>query len=436
MDGSITQYCNTCKELAGFYCNGCNRIFCQSHADKHQQSFYEQLDWITVDHDDLVYKLNNTCSIMQRKDPSRLIIDKWEEESIKHIRATANEARHALNDAIRTHISDLKEKLKLLTAKLNDACENRDNTFDERHIQQWTTELHDIKQEFITTPTFTVRIHGNKPVVMPVIQIQPNDTNESSSTRQQHDSFGLVPIKSSTNPFEALYDNTNQVKTIPSTSIDHISNTLLQKDDRFYFTSNHVKILDNGQIIIHDSTKKDASIRGFNEYSQGEHKLFFRIEHMTSNEWIFFGIISKHASFDEKAYMDPSVYGWTGYNNVYINGKSMPVLNGYLSDMQVNDFVELTIDCDHQTLYLWHSRQKYKNKLPVDIRTCPFPWQFLISCHNTTDSVRILPLSIGSIIKREQDKLTNDMKIKEIELKNGEDCLPCPPRINKVQSVR
>jgi hypothetical protein len=189
--------------------------------------------------------------------------------------------------------------------------------------------------------------------------------------------------------------------------------------DQFVFSSKHIKILDNGQLILHDSTTSDGSIRGLHEYSRGKHQLYFRIEYMSSNPWIFFGIISKSASFDQKAYLNSSAHGWTGYNNVYINGKSMPVVNGYLNDMKVNDLVELTIDCNNQTIILWHSRQTYKTKLPIDIQACPFPWQFIITCRNSHDSVRLLPLSMSSMIKREQDKLTNDMKIKEIALKNN-----------------
>jgi len=402
MDQTIIKYCNLCKELAGFYCNGCNKIFCQNHADKHRQSFYDQLDWLAVDHDDLVDTLDNTSSIEQINYQSRKIIDKWEEESIKYIQKTANEARRALIDAIKTHINDTKEKLKLLTEKFNAICHNNNILFDERNLKQWATELRNLKHEFLTSPKFTVRVHGNKPVVMPIIKIQPDPMDQNFSNEpQQQNSSGIVPIKHSTIRSESLYSNTKQEET------DHNSNLLLENDDRFYLSTDHVKILDNGQVIIHDSTKNDASIRGLHEYSQGEHQLFFRIEHMTSNQWIFFGIISKHASFDQRAYMNSSVHGWTGYNSIYINGKLMPVINGYLNDMKINDLIELTIDCTRQTIFLWHSRQTDKTKLPVDIRTCPFPWQFLISCHNAHDSVRILPSSMSSMIKREQNKLNN-----------------------------
>jgi len=415
MDIHTVQNCNTCKAFAGFYCNGCNQIFCQHHADEHRQSLYDQLDWLAVDHEDLVHTIDNISSIKQTNYQSKRIIDKWEEESIKYIRKTANEARRALIDAIKTHINDVKEKLKLLTEKLNVVCNNHNILFDERTLKQWATDLRNLKHEFVTTPTFTVRVHGNKPVVMPIIKIQPDSIYENFSHEPQQNSLGLVPIKNSTIPQVSSSSNTEQEKPISHPSVDH-------KDDRFYLSSDHIKILNNGQVIIHDSTTNDASIRGLHEYSQGEHKLYFRIEHMTSNQWIFFGIISKNASFDQRACMNSSVYGWTGYNSVYINGKSTSILNGYLSDMKVKDFVELTIDCNKRTLFLWHSRQTYKTKLLVDLQTCPFPWQFLISCHNAYDSVRILPSSMDLMIKQEQEKLNNDIRIKENGLKTENDC--------------
>jgi hypothetical protein len=410
MDRSVTLCCYICKELAGFYCNGCNRTFCSKHTDEHRQSLYEQLDWLTVDHDDLVRTLDNTSSVSQKDDQSRKIIDKWEEESIQHIQTTANEARRTLSITIQTHIDDVKKRLKLLTEKLNEANQKSDQ-FDERNIRQWATKLRNLKQDFITMSTFTVRVHGNKPVVMPIIKIQPDPTYEDISDKQpQQTSSGLIPIKRSISLHEPSH-----------TPIDRKSTLSLQKDDRFDLSSDHVKILDNGQLITHNSNKSYASIRGFEEYTQGEHKLFFRIEHMTSDSWVFFGIISKDASLGQRAYTDSSAYGWAGHNGVYISGKCMPDLYGYLGDMKKNDYVELTLDCDKQTLFLWHSCQTYKDKLSVDLQTCPFPWKLLISFYNANDSVRLLPLSMSSTIHREQEKLNNDMKVKEngLRTKNG-----------------
>ncbi|CAF1385670.1 unnamed protein product [Rotaria magnacalcarata] len=449
MDASIVKYCNACQELAGFYCNGCNRIFCQQHAYEHRQSFYEQLDWLTVDHDDFVCTLNDDASIAERNYLSKQIIDKWEEESIGNIRKIAAEARLALIDAIEHRIDGVKEKLKALTEKLQAVSHNNSNhnhSFDERNIKQWATDLHNLKHDFFTRPTFTVRVHGSKPVVMPIIRIQPDSLHENHSNSpesQNHEgSFGLVPLKDSTDLHEPSSRRTSTANQQHKTSnsllpADHQNvNLIIKTDDRFSICSDHVKILEYGQLFTHDSSTRDASIGGYHDYSQGEHKIFFHIEHMTSNQWIFFGIISKHVLLGQKAFMDSSAYGWAGYNKVYMGGKPMPILNGYHGDMKVNDFVELTIDCERQTLCLWHSRQMCKNKLPIDIRTCPFPWQFLISCHNSNDSVRVLPSSMSSIIKREQDKLDHAIKIREIQLKHEQNCFPIPWEMNTAETVR
>lgn len=432
MDRLIVKYCNTCNKSAEFYCNGCNSIFCQDHADQHQQSLYEQLDWLTVDHDDFAHTLHSNDVIVQRNQSSKKIIDRWEEESIRQIQKTANEARCALIDAIKTHLKDVKEKLKLLTKKLQEVNQNHTNnnksTFDERNIKQWAAELHNLKHDFHTKPTFTVRIHGNKPVVMPIIKIQPDPINGNQSDEQTEDTFGLVPLKNSTNTQE---ENSSLISRYVNSDVD----LLLQKDDHFHLSSTHVKILDRGQVVVHDLTKNDVSISGLHEYSQGEHKLFFHIEHMTQDEWMFFGIISKQTALSDKAYTDPSAHGWAGYDRVYINGKSMSTLNGYHSEMKLHDIIELTIDCNKKALFLWHSGQKYINKLPIDVRACPFPWQFLISFHNPNDSIRILPSSVGLMIKREQEKLNKNMAIKEAVFKNEHDSFLVGPRLNTLETV-
>ncbi len=98
----------------------------------------------------------------------------------------------------------------------------------------------------------------------------------------------------------------------------------------------------------------------------------------------------------------PSAYGWAGYNYVYVNGRYEAGKNGYRGDMKENDIVELTLDCDRHILYLSYSSSIYQGKLIVDVNACPLPWQFLVSLYNADDSVRILPLSMSSIIRQER----------------------------------
>ena len=411
------QTCHTCKEHGAFFCYGCNRIFCSNHGDEHRQSLDEQLDWLTVDHEDLIERSDYISLIEQTNFQSKRTIDRWEEESLRYIRQTADDARQALKNATETYVNTIQGRLQTLSEQFH-AINNEMTLFDERNLQQLAMELHNLKQELQSTPPFTVRVHGNKPIVMEIIKIQPDVTDRNAlkeeqeeKQEQQRRSSGMVSIQHLLNPSDLSSNPTKREKSlIPK------ENSIPLEDDRFALISDHVKILDHDQLILHDPTNIDASIRGLHDYSQGIHQLIFRIEHMTSNSWIFFGIISKQASLSHRAYLNPSAHGWTGYNNVFVNGKSQSVLNGYINDMKPNDLIELTLDCKNQMLIFWHSRQTYKIKLPIDIRSCPFPWQFLISCRNGRDCVRILPSCTSSTIKREQEKLTDEMKIKEMNI--------------------
>lgn len=391
---AAASVCSLCTNDADFFCHGCEKLFCLIHANEHRQTLYDQLDWLTVDHDDLLDLLKHASAIQQTNDQSQKIIDKWEEESIRHIRKTADDARQALANAIDSHITDAKQRLEHFKTKLHTLANNQHLYFDERNLKEWSKELQTLKADYLMAPSFTVRIHGNKPVVMPIIKIQPQQVpaavHSKHLTESTMNTFGLVPIRSV-----------------------HTSKKQESLSDRFVHHSEHVKILDQGLSFQHDSTRNDASIRGFHEYSRGEHQLFFRIEHLTSNQWMFFGILSKHARFDQRAYQNLTAYGWTGYNRIYINGKSISTVNGFLNDLKQNDLIELIIDCDRQQLIFWHSRQMYKTKLSVDIKLCPFPWKLLISCQNANDSLRILPVSMSTIIKQEQDKFNKNMIIKE-----------------------
>lgn len=417
------QSCHLCKEHAEFFCHGCNRILCVHHADEHRELLDEQFDWLNVDHEDLVETFNQTSLIEQTNTQSKKIIDLWEEESIRHIRQTADDARQALTNMMNNYVNTVKERLHALSEQLK-AVQQENFLFDERNLQQWTTELHQLKRELHTTPPYTVRVHGNKPVVMQIIKIQPETKQRTSPKEEQEEkrqqsrrSFGIVPIKDLTKQSTSSANQNKPVRSLTRSSTAPVNHLAPMKDDRYGFTTDHVKILDHDRMIVHDSSKIEASIRGHNQYSHGTHQLFFRIENMTPNQSMFFGIFSKQSSLGQRAYLNPSANGWTGYNNVYINGKSQAVLNGYINDMKTNDLVELTLDCTNQTLIFWHSRQTYKIKLPIDVRTCPFPWQFLLSCRSGHDCVRILPSSVSSMVRREQEKLTNDMIIKEMNMK-------------------
>jgi hypothetical protein len=405
MHTSATYSCQSCPESTEFLCHGCQKRFCAHHAYKHQQSLNEQLDWFTVDHDDFLDRLQRTSFIPSKFEPYKCIIDQWERETIRDVRKAADEARQALLEARQCHLDDLKMKLDQLTTQLHQAYQQT-TMFDERTILQWSNKLRLLEQDLRTMSSFAVRIHGNKPIVMPIIKIQPDNQHETTLNESCiPNAVGIVSVQRSTKSYPCLCNIDCQDQLVRSTSAENQrSKSFLYSDELFHTSTDHARICDAGQLIVHDSSKFDASIRGTNEYSYGEHRVHLRIERMTTDSWLFIGVLSKHESFSQHAYMSSSAYGWTEGHNIYANGKIISNNHENQSRMKEQDVIELTIDCHRRALHLSSSTNVKRQRLPVELRSCSFPWQLLIAIRNSNDSIRILPTSNGIKYRREQDK--------------------------------
>ena len=56
LSSSLTS-CSQCNEIGILTCDGCNKLYCQQHLHDHQRYLGEELDWLTVEHDDLMEDL-------------------------------------------------------------------------------------------------------------------------------------------------------------------------------------------------------------------------------------------------------------------------------------------------------------------------------------------------------------------------------------------
>lgn len=147
----------------------------------------DQLDWLTVDHDDFQKEISDRFRNPPQH-PSMSVIDQWEEETIQRIRHTALLARRALFDALDRHIHDVQERLNNLTRKLNDARMGM-KYFDENDIKEWAMTLHELKR----TPEFPVLVdpHVNiQGITMDLRKYQPSIS--LNSTFQRSNSPGLI----------------------------------------------------------------------------------------------------------------------------------------------------------------------------------------------------------------------------------------------------
>lgn len=160
--------------------------------------------------------------------------------------------------------------------------------------------------------------------------------------------------------------------------------------DTFGTYTGDLRIEDNNQVVIHGPSVAHASVRGLSEYSSGKHRLQFKIDCYNNNKWIFFGIISNGATMKSDTWAIPSSYGWGGHDMVILNCAVNSGLNGYLCDFELNDIVELILDCDHRMIYLKNQRTKWTNKMEINLEKCPFPWHFHLNLYYPKDQVCIL----------------------------------------------
>ncbi|CAF4819492.1 unnamed protein product [Rotaria sp. Silwood1] len=153
-----------------------------------------------------------------------------------------------------------------------------------------------------------------------------------------------------------------------------------------------IHIEDNGRVITHGQSVGHAVARGKGEYSSRQHRFRFRIERLGKQKWILFAIISKSVPVAiENLYGGPKSCGWGGNNSVFLNGNYQPGLNDYQTDIEVNDILELFIDCDRRKIRMTNERTQNTHELDIDITKCPFPWQVSLNLYDSDDRVRILP---------------------------------------------
>jgi hypothetical protein len=196
--------------------NGCNQTYCQQHIDQHQRLLDEQLDWLTVDHDDLRQDILERIAT-PKYHPSMSLIDKWEEETIAHIRHTAVLARRALIDALDQHVLEVKNTLNILTPKLREA-RNGIKSFNENDIEEWATVLQELKQmpAFLVTVDKENNIHG-----LTIDLRKEKPIHHSEFNRDESTSRCLVSI---------LHDPTASTSTSNTTECQTVSTNLDAKE--------------------------------------------------------------------------------------------------------------------------------------------------------------------------------------------------------------
>ncbi|CAF1366069.1 unnamed protein product [Adineta steineri] len=113
-------HCITCgKEKTAYKCEGCSQHFCANHLAEHQQTLRKQLDEIE-DRQNLFKEAFNQEKINLQKHSLMQLVNKWEQQSIRTIQQTAEEARQLLIQHTTEYINqtEFKQKIKELEVEL------------------------------------------------------------------------------------------------------------------------------------------------------------------------------------------------------------------------------------------------------------------------------------------------------------------------------
>jgi hypothetical protein len=137
-----------------------------------------------------------------------------------------------------------------------------------------------------------------------------------------------------------------------------ITTTPLSPSDKFEKVCGNVQILENG-LVAENGMGGHAEVRGFTKYSTGTHTISLKIEKMTNNHWMFWGIISQNTAAQTNSYSSTSANKWAkNPRQVYLNGAHHDGYNNYQADIIENDTLHLILNCDNRTIELENERTK------------------------------------------------------------------------------
>ncbi|CAF1059489.1 unnamed protein product [Rotaria sordida] len=178
--------CSICgKEKIAYKCGGCSRDYCFNHLEEHRQTLGKQFDEIENDRDQFHRALVERKEV-QKPFPLIQQVDKWEEDSIKKIKQTAEECRQTLIEHKNKHFIEIEKKLSQLTEQLK---ENRqENDFNEIDLDGFKMKLTKLTEELDQQSNIRIQqdstsfINKLSVIVSPEI-LQENNFNETDSNQ-------------------------------------------------------------------------------------------------------------------------------------------------------------------------------------------------------------------------------------------------------------
>jgi sugar lactone lactonase YvrE len=166
--------CSVCdKERITYECKGCANDFCYTHLTEHRQVFIEQLGEVENDRDQF-----QEIFIQQKENlPNHIImqqITKWENDSIRKIKQTAEESRQIFMEQAIISFNEIEIKL----IKLNDniILTREENEFNEIVLEQLRLKLTKLIEELAQSPNLSINQESST-YINRVYIVSPNGKN-------------------------------------------------------------------------------------------------------------------------------------------------------------------------------------------------------------------------------------------------------------------
>ncbi|UJR18022.1 hypothetical protein I4U23_004923 [Adineta vaga] len=178
---------------------------------------------------------------------------------------------------------------------------------------------------------------------------------------------------------------------------------MIRTTERFDETGGYgISLRNNNQIFEKlYATYGGNYARGQQKYSNGKHSIRFQLEPILDNKEaniILVGIISSNViATDQYFNQTPSLYAWETSSHewedettIVQNGIHQKVSKDKWSGAETGDILELTIDCDQQSISIQNETRKGSNSMKVDLKNSPLPWKFITIFSMYSDRVRLL----------------------------------------------
>ena len=177
--------CTKCLKGQGqVLCGGCQRWYCVTHLLEHRQELSQQMDNLTLEHDQFQQTLLAHDS--DRPNPLITRIDRWETKSIEKIKQVAREVRQDLKELIDQSKKDLVGSLRRITDELQ---ENRQmETYTENDLERWTCQLRELREKLIKPIMTEIKYDEEKEssTHLPLIQLRMIKPNRGKKKHCSH----------------------------------------------------------------------------------------------------------------------------------------------------------------------------------------------------------------------------------------------------------